>query len=204
MKNTILALTVLATASLANAGTSSGKALATPPQTPPAPACSTISYDFVEAGYGRIFGDFADANGAYATFSSTIAGNLFGFVEANQYWGENNSGDFFSADAGLGYHIPLTSCIDWVVKAALVYDSPEGGDDTFSGIAATGFRFSLGSNLEINTFYNAFWSEFEDVIHGGTLALIVRDVLAPKVDVVIAGIVTEEGEAATLGLRYNF
>lgn len=197
MKKTILALALLSTNAFAGP---SGKTTVPPP--PPPPACS-ISYDFVEAGYGHIWGDDdADADGAYFTFSKSITGNLFGFVEASQYWADDV--DFFSADAGLGFHLPLTPCIDWAIKGAVVYDKVESSDEVWSGIASTGLRIAAAPWLEVNAFYNIFFEDFDRSVNGGTLAFIFPSIIAPKVDLVAAGVVTEEGEAVTLGVRYNF
>lgn len=201
MKNTLLTLALALVVSNANAGTSAKNPVAAPP--PPAPACNSISYDFVEGGYGHIFNDDgADADGAYLTLSSTIAGNLFGFAEVNQYFSDD--GDLFSADAGLGYHVALTSCIDWVIKAAIVYDDPENGSEVWSGIAATGFRVGLAKWLELDAFYHVFWEDFDRDVHGGSVALIFREIIAPKIDLVTAGVFTEDGQAITAGIRFNF
>ncbi len=203
MKNNILTLALALVVSSANAGTSSSKQPTMPPPAPPAPACNDLSYNFFEATYVHNFGENdTDTDGYALTLSSTIVGNLFGFAEFNQGFGDS---DFISADAGLGYHVPLTSCIDFVVKAAIVYDDYDNSDsEIWSGLGGVGFRIGLAKWLELDLFYHAFWDDFDKVESSGSLALIFREVIAPKVDIIIDGVVGENSQGLSAGFRYNF
>jgi hypothetical protein len=199
MKTTLIALAVALTVTSANAGTSSAKNPPQQPPAPPAPACNTISYDFVEANWLHSFsGDGADGFGV--AINKTIVGNLFANADYNQYFNP----DQFDVAAGLGYHVPLTSCIDWVVKASVVYGETDF-DEAWSGSVGTGFRIGLASWLQLDVFYHGFYYDFEDYTSSGSAALIFREIIAPKVDIIIAGSIGEDDyEAISAGIRYNF
>lgn len=204
MKNTLLTLALALAASSAFAGP-----YGTPPPPPknpvipaepPPPACNTISYDFVEAQYLRLFGT-NEADGFGAHISKSITGNLFGFGSYNQFWGDT---DFLSLDAGLGYHIPMTSCVDLVGKVACVYDESDF-DEAFSGTVGLGFRIGLAQWLQLDLFYHGYAYEFEEYSNSGSAALIFREVIAPSVDVIVAGGLGEDDyQQVSAGFRYNF
>jgi hypothetical protein len=197
MKNTLLALTAVSVlASQAAAGTTGKQPVATAPA--PAPACNTISYDFIEAGWSRdLSGDGADGFGA--AINKSLTDNLFGYADFNHF----SSPDENYIGAGVGYHLPVTSCIDWVVKGGVLYSDLES-TETWDGVFATGFRMSLNHWLQLDLFYNARWVDFDSVESSGSAALIFREVLAPKTDLFVLGSVGEDYEAIYAGFRYNF
>ncbi len=201
MKNTLLALVIGLAASSVQAGTEISAKNPLPPATPPAPACNTISYDFVELQYQHLFADGEDSDGVGAHFSKSIVGSLFGFASYNKFF---NDADFWSVDAGLGYHIPLTSCADLVVKGAVVYDE-DNFDSAVSGSTGIGVRLGLAQWLQLDVFYHAFFYEFEDMSSSGSAALIFREVVAPKIDIIVAGSVGQDDyQDVSAGFRYNF
>ncbi len=200
MKHTLLTLAFGLAVTSSFAGTSAAPKNPVVPASPPAPACNTISYDFVEAQYIRLFGE-NEADGFGAHISKSLTSNLFAFGSYNQFWGDT---DFLSLDAGLGYHIPLTSCVDLVGKVACVYDESDF-DEAFSGTVGLGFRIGLAQWLQLDLFYHGFAYEFEDYFSSGSAALIFREVIAPKVDIIVAGGVGEEDyQQVSAGFRYNF
>lgn len=200
MKNTLLTLALGLAVSSIQAGTEPGPKNPIPPSQPPAPACNTISYDFAELEYHHLFSDY-ESDGIGAHISKTITGNLFGFGSYNQFF---DGTELISFDAGLGYHFQVTSCVDFVVKAACVYDD-DIWEQTWSGLTGAGFRVGLAQWLQLDVFYHGFIYDFEDYISSGSAALIFREVLAPKVDVIVSGAVGEDDyQQVSAGLRYNF
>lgn len=198
MKNTLLTLALGLAVSSVQAGGDPKNPL--PPSQPPPPACNTISYDFIEAEYQHVFGE-SESDGYGIALSKTLNGNLFGFAAVNQYFGDV---DMISTDAGLGYHIPVTNCVDLVVKAACVYEDDNWGS-AWSGTAGAGFRVGLAQWLQLDVFYHGFWYDFDEYFNSGSAALIFREVVAPRVDVIVAGSVGEgDYEQITAGFRYNF
>jgi hypothetical protein len=132
--------------------------------------------------------------------NKTIAGNLFAIADYNQFFNP----DQFDIAGGLGYFVPLTSCIHWVNKASVVYSDYEG-DTAFSGSVGTGFRIGLTNWLQFDVFYHGFWYDFDNYTSSGSAALIFREILAPKVDVIVAGSVGEDDyQGISAGFRYNF
>jgi hypothetical protein len=197
MKNSLLTLAVALIASAANAGTNAKNPVA--PAVPPAPACNTLSYDFVEATWQHSFaGDGSDGYGL--ALNKTIAGNLFGFADFNQFF----SPDEWYLGGGLGYAVPLTSCIDWVTKVGVVHSDTQF-DQAWNGTVGTGFRVGLAQWLQLDVFYHGYYSDFEDYTSSGSAALIFREIIAPKVDVIVAGSVGEaDYQSISAGIRYNF
>ncbi|MBL9118134.1 MAG: hypothetical protein JNJ83_24215 [Verrucomicrobiaceae bacterium] len=201
MKNTLLTLALALVVSNANAGVSGdiAKNPVLPPPVAPAPACNNISYNFFEASWLHSFaGEGADGFGV--ALNKSIAGNLFATADYNQFF----SPDQFDVAGGLGYFVPVTSCVHWVTKASLVYSETDF-DDAFSGSAGTGFRIGLSQWLQLDVFYHAFWYDFDELTHSGSAALIFREILAPNVDVIVSGSAGEEDyQAISAGFRYNF
>lgn len=217
MKTTIL-LALVATALPAFAG--SGKAPA--PVAPPAPEASTISYDFVGAGWTRVsdglFG-LDDTDGYNIGLSKTITGGLFGFASFGQQFGDLSEGDaaldvdFTALSFGAGYHVGIASNVDFVVQVGAGYR--EGGANlTIPGatlsaqgsewgvVAATGFRIALTNWLELNLFYTPDYFD-SSYRNAGTANLIFRNIVS-TVDLVLSGSIDEETESFGAGLRYNF
>jgi hypothetical protein len=171
------------------------------PAAPPPPLCNTISYDFVQAQYHHLFSEDYPSDGFGIATSKSLTDNLFGFANYNQYF---DGTELLSIDAGLGYHVPVTQCIDFVVKAASVYDDSIYGS-AFSGSGGLGFRMGLTSWLQVDVFYHGFWYKFEDYSNSGSAAVILREVIAPKLDVVLSGSVGQEDwQTVSAGLRFNF
>jgi hypothetical protein len=232
IKNALVAALV-AVSMPAIAGTS-GKAPVMPPPTAPAP--SSISYDYFEAGYVRGFdavgatagvaigpflfvdSDVADTDGYNIGLSKTLAGNLYGFANFGQsfadlsLFGQSVDAEVLNASAGLGYHIPLTSSIDFVAQVGAAYLDRDlsgngltqvGTTDQWGAVGAVGFRAALTNWLELNLFYTPSYFEEDDFQNAGSANLIFRNVIS-NVDLVLSGSVNEEFETVGAGLRYNF
>ncbi len=201
MKHTLLILALTLITSVATAGTF-GKNAIPPPlisAEPPAPACNTLSYDFVEAVYQHSFaGD--GAHGFGLATNKSITDNVFAFGDYNQFF----SPDEWYLGGGIGLALPVNGCIDWVSKLGAVYS------DTFyaqqmNGTFGTGFRMGLTNWLQMDVFYHGYYSNFEDYSNSGSAALILREVIAPKVDLIVYGSVGEgDYRAIATGFRYNF
>ena len=223
------------------------------PPMAPAPLLSSISYDYVEASYSHAWLDdtpfdlFEDQDGYAIGLNKSIGQNVFLFADFSQWFasesGEVNafgfdvdaSGDTNTLEAvlGLGFHVPVTGSIDWVIQAGGTYSRLEvdaevsfGGNrfefdeaingDGFGVQASTGFRIACTSWLELNLFYQYGWSEIdfeilgEDVgsedahVHAGKAAIIFRNVGVRNLDLVFSGIVAESAQTANAGLRFNF
>ena len=203
----LLALSLLLAASsnlLAGTGEKNPKAPVLPPPPPPAPACG-ISYDYIDAGWNHIFPDEGgDADGYFVGLNKTIHGNLFGFAGGGQTF----SGDFDSLDAaaGVGYHVPLFRCFDWVTKVGCLYQNADGYSD-WGYTAGTGFRISVTSWLELDTFYhfsNVYADLEEERDHSATASLVFKQLGIPQMDTVVSGVYTDSGTSVSVGLRYNF
>ena len=222
MKTTIL-LALVATALPALAG--SGKA---PAQVaPPAPEASTISYDFIGAGWNRTLDGLSvdglgttDIDGYDINLSKTITGGLFGFANFGQGFadisGQGVTVDLetLAAAVGVGYHVGVASNVDFVVQAGAAYTEfdasasgfgvtvPLGSGDEWGAVGAAGFRIALTNWLELNLFYNAgyFDSEYSNA---GSANLIFRNIVS-TVDLVLSGSINEDVESIGAGLRYNF
>ena len=133
-------------------------------------------------------------------FNKTLVGDLFAFGDYNQFF----SPDQWDLGAGVGYALPLTSCIDWVTKVGVLYSDSEF-DQTWNGSVGTGFRIGLAQWLQLDVFYHGFYSDFEDYTSSGSAALIFREIIAPKVDVIVSGSVGEDDyQSISAGIRYNF
>jgi hypothetical protein len=197
MKGTLLILAVALITSAANAGSSAKNPVVA--DAPPAPACNTLSYDFVEAVWQHSFaGD--GSNGYGIALNKTIAGNLFGFADFNQLF----SPDEYYVGGGLGYAVPLTSCIDWVTKVGAVYSDTQF-DQNWNGTVGSGFRIGLAQWLQLDVFYHGYFSDFEDYTNSGSAALIFREIIAPKVDTIVACSIGEgDYQSISAGFRYNF
>jgi len=209
MKN-ITASLVFLIASAAVAGpmgydSKNPKAPVLPPPAPiPEPSCR-ISYDFLEAGYNHVMPDEGSTGqGYYLGFNKSINENFYGWGHGGQTF--NTGWDQVDVAGGLGVHVPVGRCFDWVTKVGCLYVNGEG-ESNWGVVGGTGFRFSVASWLEINTFYH-FSNTFADPTdwreHSGSAALIFKEVLMPRVDTVLAGVYADSGTGVSLGLRYNF
>jgi hypothetical protein len=59
--------------------------------------------------------------------------------------------------------------------------------------------------LQFDVFYHGYYSNFEDYSNSGSAALIFREILAPKMDVIVSGSVGEgDYQSIAAGIRYNF
>jgi hypothetical protein len=143
--------------------------------------------------------DFDDSDGFGIALSKTIAGNLFVYADYTQFLDP----DEFYAGAGLGYHLPLTSCIDWVGKVGALYSDDLVGQ-TWGAEVATGLRIGITKWLQLDLFYSGRFVEFDTWESAGSAALIFREVLAPKLDFFVLGSVGEDYESLYTGIRYNF
>ena len=229
MKNALIAAFVAASLP-ALAGTPA-KNPVTPPPAAPAPA--SISYDFVQAGWVHGFDDtfVGDSDGYAIGLSKTLVGNLYGFASFGQSFAEDNvtvsgiditgESESLSVAFGVGYHVPVASTVDWVIELGAAYGevdntitaslgslsaSISADGDAWGAVGSTGFRIALAKWLELDLFYTALYSDDteEDLTHAGSASLIFRELLAPKLDIVVSGGITEEAEAISAGLRYNF
>jgi hypothetical protein len=224
IKNALVAALV-AVSMPAIAGTS-GKAPVMPPPTAPAP--SSISYDYFEAGWvhtfdaaslivinpftGSVASDTADADGYNLGLSATLAGNLYGFASFGQSFADVSAGGI-SIDIeglglafGLGYHIPLTSTVDFVAQVGAAYSDVDYGFtsiDQWGAVGAVGFRAAVTNWLELNLFYTPSYFEDSDYQNAGTANIIFRNVIS-NVDIVLSGSINEDTESVGAGLRYNF
>jgi hypothetical protein len=223
------------------------------PQVSPAPLPSSISYDYVEASYSHAWLDdtpfdlFNQQDGYAIGLNKSIGQGMFLFASFDQYFASESgqinafgfdvdaSGDTNTLGAvlGLGFHVPVTKNIDWVIQAGGTYSrlevDVEGSingnrfevDDVLSGDgfgvqASTGFRIACTSWLELNLFYQYGWNEMdveilgEDVgsadsdVHAGKAAIIFRNVGVQSLDLVLSGLVAESFRSANAGLRFNF
>ncbi len=219
MKSTIL-LALVATALPVFAG--SGKAPA-PVAPAPAPEASTISYDFIGAGWTREFdGPIGeDVDGYNINLSKTISGGLYGFATFGQGWSDiSGSGvtidlETLSAAVGVGYHVAIASNVDFVVQVGGAYEEgditgsgfgvtiPLAAREEFGAVAAVGFRAALTNWLELNLFYTPSYFEDSDFANAGTANIIFRNIVS-TVDLVLSGSINEETETIGAGLRYNF
>jgi hypothetical protein len=170
-----------------------------PAPAPPKPACNNISYDFFEAAYVHSFvGDGADGYGL--ALNKLIAGGLFATADYNQFFNP----DEFYIGGGLGYFVPVTSCLHWVNKAGLVYSDTQY-DSALNGNIGTGFRIGVTNWLQLDVFYHGYYAEFSTYTSSGSAALVFRELLAPKMDMIVSGSVGEgDYQAMSAGLRYNF
>jgi len=223
------------------------------PQVSPAPSLSSISYDYVEASYSHAWLndtplDLFDQQDGYAIgLNKSIGQNMFLLAGFNQYFASESgrinafgydvdaSGDMntLGAALGLGFHLPVTKNIDWVIQAGGTYSRLEvdaeasvyGNQfeldeailaDGFGVQASTGFRIACTSWLELELFYQYGWSNVdlqilgEDVgsadadVHAGKAAIIFRNVGVQNLDLVLSGFVAESVRSANAGLRFNF
>ncbi|MBL9114637.1 MAG: hypothetical protein JNJ83_06480 [Verrucomicrobiaceae bacterium] len=225
IKNALVA--VLVAASMPAIAGTSGKAPVTPP--PPAPAASSISFDYVEAAWvhgfdaasltvingfnGQVIGsDVQDTDGYTVGVSATLAGNLFGFANFGQTFaslsaaGINVDADALGVAFGLGYHVPLWSGAEFVIQAGAAYREVDFGfasNDEWGVAGAAGIRWALTNWLELNLFYTPSYFDETDYQNAGSANLIFRNVIS-NVDLVLSGSINDEFETIGAGLRYNF
>ncbi len=168
-----------------------------------------------------------------ADFSQVFASesaDLHAFGQNVSVSGDLNS---LSAVLGLGFHTPVARNIDWVLQTGATYSrielDLEGRNHRYSwsldeaatidgfGIqAATGFRFALANWIELDLFYQYAWSDAEAEVlgnnfassdadvHSGKAALIFRNLAVANLDLVLSGLLAENGQNLLVGLRYNF
>ena len=162
---------------------------------------------------------------------SSESRSLNAFGETFDASGDLNSLD---AVLGLGFHTPVTSSVDWVLQLGATYahlDLDVSARDhrghswsideaaTIDGFgiqAATGFRFALANWIELDLFYQYAWSDAEAEVldnnfassdadvHSGKAALIFRNLAVANLDLVLSGLLAENGQNLLVGLRYNF
>ena len=201
---TLASLALLTSAVVAGPTGYDAKAPTLPP--PPIPEASCrISYDYFEGGWTHIMPDSgSDGDGYFLSANKSLNDHFFALVHGGQtFMGDNTLTD---VAGGIGFHAPVMNCFDWVVKTACFYEDSDYWGDNFGWNVATGIRVSLSSWLEFNTFYHAS-DTFEDsdgIDHAGTAALIFKDIIHPRFDTVLAGVLTDEATSVSLGLRYNF
>jgi hypothetical protein len=201
MKHTLLTLALTLITSAASAGGFGKNPIPAPLPPPelPAPACNSLSYDFVEAVYQHSFaGEGADGFGL--AMNKSINDNLFGFADYNQF----SVPDEWYLGGGIGFALPVNQCIDWVSKLGAVYSDTDYAQQ-WNGTIGTGFRMGLTQWLQMDVFYHGYYSNFEDYSNSGSAALIFREVIAPKVDIIVYGSIGEDDyQSVATGLRYNF
>lgn len=237
---------LLASATVANAGSPP------PPAMPPVAAPSSISYDFIEAGYVHSWNDlpydvFDEGDGYQIGLNKSLTDSLYLFAGFGQIFSDDSTSidtflgdielegdlDTLGAQLGLGFHLPLTSTIDWVIEAGGTYARTEldvtarlGGTtveiddaaeaDGFGFTARTGFRIALTNWLELDLFYRYLWADIDGEVggfdfdigsnegHVGEANLIFRNLGASNLDLVLGYSYAEEAQAASAGIRYNF
>ena len=229
MKSTIL-LALVATALPALAG--SGKAPA--PVAPPAPEASSISYDFIGAGWTRELDGFnlsevglgsSDVDGYNINLSKTIAGGLFGFASFGQGFGDTSVSVFgndltvdletLSAAVGVGYHVGVASNVDFVVQVGGAYADADVSASVGGFTASVRAREEFGAIAAVGfraaltnwLELNLFYtpSYFEDSDFANAgTANIIFRNIVSTVDLVLSGSINEETESFGAGLRYNF
>jgi len=111
---------------------------------------ATISYDYVEGGFGEI--DEADA--LFLGGSTSLDKNLY--LLGSAYVIDENNLDGFYLEGGLGYHLPLNKQTDLFMNAQLLYadidvDTPFGSasEDDLGAILRAGVRFRPVEQFEL-------------------------------------------------------
>lgn len=214
---------------------------------------SAISYDYIEAGYVHGWLDmpfdlFEDHDGYRIALSKSLNQSVYLFAGFDQVFSDDTGSvhtdlgrikldgdlDSLGAQAGVGFHLPVTNRIDWVIEAGGTYGRTEldltarlhshnyHSDeavkvDGFGVTGLTGFRLSLTSWLELDVFYKYVWSDLDaDIVdvnvdhiggqdgHMGMAKLIFRDIASSNFDFVLGGTAAQDAQSVSASVRYNF